>query len=238
MILATILTIEAKEWTTEGTRAVDSRVENIHVENTRITDTRVGNSPVIELGVYGETFPIEEKNLLEVIRVKLQGLSESGKLEDHQKTILNKAKEQLNRPSPVKGIAKTVTPKSFLYDPSITVPYDLKDHEGRVFHQKGTKVNPLNTHQMKCPLMFVDGDDSEQVFWAIQQHKAAENSRKPKIILIQGAPFDLSKKLHLPIYFDQSGVLVKKLGISQVPAMVSQTGEKLLIEEVNTRSER
>ena len=235
MILATILMIEAKEWAGEdkGPQAKDLRDAS-----SQDKDKAIGNSPVIELGVYGETFPIEEKNLLEVIRTKLQGLFESGKLEDHQKTILKKAKEQLNRPHPVRGVSKTATPKSFSHDPSITVPYDLKDHHGQVFHREGTKVNPLDSRQMKCPLLFVDGDDSEQVFWAIQQYKAAESSQKPKIILVQGAPLELSKKLDLPVYFDQSGVLVKKLGISQVPARVSQKDKVLLVEEINPQEKR
>jgi conjugal transfer pilus assembly protein TraW len=213
MILGTIFTVQAND---------------VHAEDIQVTD----------LGTYGETFPIQEKSLLEVIKAKLQALFESGKLEDHQKIILKTAKEQLNRPAPVRDLVKTTTPKSFIYDPSITVPYDLKDSEGQVFHHKGTKVNPLETHSLRSSLLFVDGDDSEQVAWAIREHKTSEPFRKPKIILVQGAPFDLEKKLHLPIYFDQSGVLVKKLGINQVPARVSQTGKKLLVEEVNAGSER
>ena len=238
MILATILMIEAKYLHGEDSRVEASQIKNAYIEDPKTEDKRVEAPPVTELEVYGETFPIEEKNLLEVIKAKLQDLFKSGKLESHQEAILKKAKEQLNRPYPVKGVSKTTMPKSFPYDPSITVPYDLKDHQGQVFHRAGTKVNPLDTHQLECPLLFVDGDDSEQVFWAIQQYKAATSSHKPKIILVQGAPFDLSKKLDLPIYFDQSGVLVKKLGITQVPARVFQEGKRLLIEEVNTRGEK
>jgi conjugal transfer pilus assembly protein TraW len=196
-------------------------------------DLRVADSRVKNLGVYGETFPIEEKSLLEVIRAKLQALSTSGKLEEHQQIILKKAKEQLNRPPSVKNIHRTTTPRSFDWDPSITVPYDLMDHKGNVFHQKGTKVNPLDTHPFRCPFLFVDGDDETQVAWAIQQHQAEKVSQKPKIILVQGVPFELSKKLNLPVYFDQSGVLVKKFGIGQVPAKVSQKEKTLVVDEVS-----
>ncbi|MCE3231706.1 MAG: hypothetical protein K0R52_1634 [Alphaproteobacteria bacterium] len=228
MILATVLMIQAK-----GPWAEDIRVEGTRAGDSQINEARIANAPVIGLGVYGETFPVEEKNLLEVIRAKLQDLSGSGKLEDHQKTILNKAKEQLNRPSAVKGLSRTKFPRSFPYDPSIVVPYDLKNHQGQTFHRKGTRVNPLVTHRMNCPLLFVDGDDAEQVFWAIQQYKAAASLQ---IILVQGAPFNLSKKLNLPVYFDQFGVLVKKLGITQVPARVSQKEKTLVIDEVDPKA--
>lgn len=217
MILATIFAIAASE---------------LHTQNEQIN-----NNKCLDLGTFGEIFPITEKNLLEVIKAKLQKLFESGQLENHQKAIAEKAKNQLNRPLPVKVFTKTTNPRSFTYDPSITVPYDLKDHQGRVFHAKGTKVNPLETHSFKYPFLFVDGDDSEQVAWAIQQHQAAEVSHKPKIILVQGAPLELSKQLNLPIYFDQSGVLVNKLGICQIPAKVSQQEKLLVINEVVLKSE-
>jgi conjugal transfer pilus assembly protein TraW len=252
MIFPTILAIAAADLRVANSRvadlqAKDSQAEDSPVKTSQGADSQVEASQgkgsqaedprVEDLGVYGETFPIEEKSLLEVIRAKLQALSVSGKLEEHQKIILRKAKEQLNRPPPVKNIHRTTTPRSFDWDPSITVPYDLKDHKGQVFHRKGTKVNPLDTHPFRCPFLFVDGDDPKQVAWAINQHQIAKALHKPKIILVQGAPFDLSKKLNLPIYFDQSGVLVKKFGIAQVPARVSQKDRALIVDEINLTGE-
>lgn len=238
IFLSTIISLEANEIAAKVSQDKDTRAKDAGVKVSQDKDPRAKGTQVTDLGVYGETFPIEEKSLLEVIKAKLQRLSESGKLEDHQKIILKKAKEQLNRPTPASGLSKTTIPRSFTYDPSITVPYDLKDHEGRVFHRQSTKVNPLDTHSLRCPFLFVDGDDSEQVAWAIKRHQAARALHKPKIILVQGAPFDLSKRLNLPIYFDQSGVLVKKFGITQVPARVSQKERMLIIDEVKLTGEK
>ena len=232
MIFPTILAIAATDL-----RAKDPRGEDLQAKDSQAVDLKALTSQVKDLGVYGETFPIEEKSLLEVIKAKLQALATSGKLEEHQQIILRRAKEQLNRPPPVKNILKTTVQRSFNWDPSITVPYDLKDHKGNVFHRKGTKVNPLDTHPFRCPFLFVDGDDPIQVAWAIKQHQIAEALHKPKIILVQGAPFDLSKKLNLPIYFDQSGVLVKKFGIAQVPARVSQKERALIVDEITLDKE-
>ena len=228
MIFATILAIAA----------ADLRVEDLKVLGLQIEDKQGSNKATIDLGTYGETFPIQERSLLEIIKEKLRILVESGKLKDHQATIAKKAKEQLNRPPAVKNLQKTTQPRSFIYDPSITVPYDLKDHKGRVFHPKGTRVNPLDSHSFRYPFLFVDGDDESQVAWAIQQHQAANALHKPKIVLVQGAPLGLSQKLNLPIYFDQSGVLVKKFGITQVPARVSQKERALIVDEVNLTGEK
>jgi conjugal transfer pilus assembly protein TraW len=219
VIFVTVLAIAAADFYTGGEGKQDS--------------VRVPQN----LGTYGETFPVQERSLLEVIREKLQALAESGKLKDHQAIIAKQAREQLNRPPAVRNLQKTTRPRSFAYDPAVTVPYDLKDHEGRVFHPKGTRVNPLDTHSFRYPFLFVDGDDDSQVAWAIQQYKAAKEVSKPRIVLVQGTPVELSRKLGLPVYFDQSGVLVKKFGIAQVPARVAQKEKMLVVEETDPNTE-
>ena len=183
-------------------------------------------------GVYGETFPVQEKSFLEVIKIKLQGLSESGKLEEHQQHILNQTKEKASRPTPVTGITKTTTARTFTCDPTITVPYDLMDHKGQVFHKKDTKVNPLETQSLRCSLLFIDGDDPSQVNWARGFYDIVGETHKPKVILVKGAPLELIESHKIPVYFDQAGSLVKKLGITQVPAHVSQKDKVLQIEEI------
>ncbi|MBY0281124.1 MAG: type-F conjugative transfer system protein TraW [Alphaproteobacteria bacterium] len=184
-----------------------------------------------DFGVVGTTFEIIEENLLEVIENKLKKLNEDGSLQKHQQKIVLETQEKIKRPKPVAGIQHTKETRSFIYDPSLTVPYDLKDHQGKIFHAKGTKVNPLDSKSLSKPLVFIDGDDFSQVSWAIGQEPYA------LIILTNGSPFELMEKLDHPIYFDQEGTLTKKLGILQVPARVTQQEKHLLIEELNLQKE-
>ena len=179
-----------------------------------------------DFGVVGATFEIIEEDLLEVIERKLGKLSEDGSLQKHQQKIALEAQEKIKRPKPVEGIQHTKKAKVFTYDPSLTVPYDLKDHQGKVFHVKGTKINPLDYKSLTKPLLFIDGDDQKQVDWAVVQQPLA------LIILTNGSPFELMENIDRPVYFDQEGVLTKKLGILQVPAKVTMQEKHLLIEEV------
>src|SRR4029077_12524398 len=102
-----------------------------------------------------------------------------------------------------------------------------RDHKGTVFHKAGTTLNPLELHSLKHPLLFINGDDLEQVTWAKKYIHL-----NPKIILVNGSPFNLMQALDIPIYFDQGGTIIKKLGIKQVPARVEQEDKKLVISEV------
>ena len=125
------------------------------------------------------------------------------------------------------GVVKTKNPRVFLYDPAVRVPRDLIDHNGQVFVKIGTTINPLAIYSLTKPMVFIDGDDQTAINWAIQQ-----NPSNTKIILTSGAPFKLRELYKRTFYFDQNGTLVRKFGITQIPARVSQTGDKLQVEEI------
>lgn len=178
------------------------------------------------LGTYGETFKIIEPDLLEQIETKLKKIMDNGQFEEYQVKIQNKVAKNVKRPPAVKGLIKTKSSKVFWYDPSLKVPYDLKDHLGRIFATSGTIINPLDTHKLRKTLLFIDGDDPAQVKWAL-------NYPQPnKKILVNGFPFELSEKFKATFYFDQNGKLIEKFSITQVPACVQQNGKLLKVEEV------
>lgn len=181
-----------------------------------------------DLGTYGQTFEIAEESLLDMIQRKLQAIKAEGKLEGHQQALQKKVKESAMRPKPVEHIIHTQEPRTFTYDPSIIVQQDLKDHKGQVFYKKGQKVNPLSIRKLTKPLLFIDGDASSHLDWLkakLKDHPLA------KIILVRGNPFELMEKNDWTVYFDQAGKLSTKLGIKQVPAIVTQAGDTLRIAE-------
>ena len=106
---------------------------------------------------------------------------------------------------------------------------DLKDHKGVVFHRKNDKVNPLHYLKMTKPFLLIDGDDADHLTWALRMLKKYPLG---KIILVKGAPLQIWREIGLTIYFDQLGNITKKLGIKQVPALVTQSGDALLIQEM------
>ena len=153
-----------------------------------------------DFGIHGHSFEIEEPDLLKEMEGKLKRLEEQGKLENINETLMKRAQNSLSHPSPVAGITKAVESRTFFYDPSITVPYDLKDHEGRVFHKAGTKLNPLEFHSLPAPLVFIDGKDKAQVSWVENVYlktslkTSLKTNQRPKIILTSGSPFQLMEQ--------------------------------------------
>lgn len=186
-----------------------------------------------EWGVVGQTYPILEDDLLQFIQQRIYTMQQNGEWSKIQNDFRARVEKKIDRPTPVKSVMKPIEARSWMFDPSITVPYDLKDHNGIVFAKAGTKVNPLSIVSFKSTLLFYDGDDKAQVKWAKELDAQLNRSkRQTKLILVKGSVVEQATLFAKPIYFDQEGKLVGKFGIQHVPAVVSQSGLFLQIAEV------
>lgn len=183
-----------------------------------------------DLGVFGETFEIAEEDFLYHMMSKLQKMNQTGELKIAQKKVQEKVKESISHPQAVQGITETEKEREYKFDPTITATQDLADHNGKVFVRAGEQFNPLNQVKMS-PMLFIDGENEKQINWALKKisEKKIFKHDFAKIVLVKGSPFDLQEKLNRQIFFDQNGLLTKKLGIEHVPAIVFQNPwEKVL----------
>ena len=182
------------------------------------------------LGVQGATFEIKEKSLLELIYARLNALKSTSKLAEHQKEIQTRVKHSIENPQSVSGITKVTSYSSRIYDPSIIIDEDIKDHKGNFIARKGTHVNPLDHQSFGKPLLLIQGDDESQVSWALKQDT---KDTGVAIVLVSGKPLQLARTHKKMFYFDQGAILSNKFNIKAVPARISQKDKKLLIEELN-----
>lgn len=186
-----------------------------------------------DLGVMGATFPVIERDLLAVLGEKLRAAERSGKLQDLNRKFVARVKAKLERPPPVPGLARVERPRSWLFDPSITVPRDFADQQGRVFARQGERINPLDRlPNFNRALIFVDGDDAEQVAFALRRAKRAPDRERVYIVLTNGAPLELMRRHKVEMFFDQDASLTTRFGITRVPSVVEREGRSLRISEV------
>jgi len=191
--------------------------------------TSNAHATVYDLGVVGQTYEIAEPDMLQSFYRKLRKAEAEGKMAEVEAEMKQRFIDHANRP---KGIAlpRAETHRVRYYDPSTVLSQDIVDHEGNVLWPAGTKVNPLEYIAMSQQWLFFNGDDPEQTVWAQDYLQRYPNRVRP--ILIQGAVLELAKALDTRLYFDQHGSYVKKFGIKAVPALISQEGKKLRIDEV------
>ncbi len=183
-----------------------------------------------DLGAVGPVYEITETDLIEVIKSRLDRMARSGELGRKQGEYRDRVIRGIESPKSIAGIRSTDTPRTFHMNPAMAVSRDIHDADGRLLFAKGTQVNPLDVVSLSKRLLFFDGGDTRQVAFALRTMTKSQTSVKP--ILVGGEPLKLMRAWKRPVYFDQGGALVKRLGIQQVPAIVSQDGPRLRIDEV------
>ncbi len=183
-----------------------------------------------DLGTVGQTYAIAEPHLLNYIEQTLREKERSGELANLEEQAKSRVIESIRHPKPLAGIRPTQVARTFYLDPSIKVEQNITDDKGNIIVPAGTTKNPLEVVSLSKHLLFFDGSDPQQV-----RHARAlidYYGGKVKPILVAGSYLDLMKAWQLSVYFDQKGVLTTKFGITQVPALVSQEGMRLRIDEL------
>lgn len=194
----------------------------------------------------GTTYEIQEESMLDFIMKKLNEKKEAGELENLEKEFREKAIHSIKNPMGV-SLPRVIHNNSRYFDPSFVIPEDILLPDGRVLHERGTKVNPLLIKGLSKNLIFIDGTDSEQVEFAIDMHK--KSGGKDKIILVQGSFIELMEKHKVRFFFDQTKshdgnsrtTLVKHFGIKKVPTVIYQETPStpyLTIQEVSLNDKK
>ena len=180
------------------------------------------------LGSYGNIYEIKEPDLVTVIKQTLEQEKKDGTIDrveaDGKKRIIN----HVEHPDPVPGISTATRSRSWFIDPTFTERKDVVAF-GHVVIPKGYSYNPLKYGNLKHKYLFVDARDPKQENLAFQ---FLHDDITHRVVLTGGSYADMSRKIHRQVFYDQSGYLTKRFGITEVPAYLSQEGMKIKIEVV------
>ena len=182
-----------------------------------------------DLGTIGPVYAIAEPDLLQSLLARLREAETSGQIAALQDTARRRIEAAIADPPPVAGISRAARARHFYWDPTIVVKAPVLDANGRVLVAPGTSLNPLDYVSLSIPLLFIDARDEAQVSAA--NTRLTEHSGRLKLILTGGSWQVLSKQLQRPVFYDQQGTLSRRFGISGVPALVTQEGRRLRIDE-------
>jgi conjugal transfer pilus assembly protein TraW len=183
----------------------------------------------VDLGTWGDLYPIHEQDMLTTIDNRLKAMEASGELAQEQEAFKDRVIKNSLRPAPVSGLKLTAEDTTHYIDPSFVVADDLVDHKGRVFAHKGERHNPLDVVPFVQTLYFIDADDERQIAWMKQQKPSTAIY---KVILVKGDIKESTDALGMRIYFDQQGVMSRKFQLIAVPARVTaaEDGKRLRVD--------
>lgn len=189
-----------------------------------------GLSLAADLGTIGPVYPIQEPHLLDFIRQRLQEKERSGELKKLEEQARSRGLDAVSHPEPVAGVKTAQTARTFYFDPTFTLDRNVIDDKGGLLFSAGTRKNPLEVVSLSKRLLFFDARDKRQVTRARELIAFYQGHVKP--ILTGGSYLDLMQAWRTPVYYDQQGLLTHRFGITHVPAIVSQEGLRLRIDEL------
>ena len=178
----------------------------------------------------GPTYEIAEPDMLEQIQKKLKSMEASGRMAQKIEEAKARSIRSIENPIPVRGLGKSMSNRTYYFDPSIRAEEDIKDPSGQILVKAGTMLNPFDYASMNEWLLFFDGSDPRQV--ALAERIGEKYKWQLKPILVKGPPLELSRKWKRQVFFDQGGFLVRRIGIKNVPALVTQEGKEMRIDEL------
>jgi conjugal transfer pilus assembly protein TraW len=187
-------------------------------------------APESDLGAVGPVYPVVEPDMLRAMEAKLREKERTGELARLQREAVARSVATLRQPRPVDGIARAIERRVSYLDPTVTFAAPVVAPDGSTVVPAGTSINPLDYVALSNWLLFFDARDPEQTRYAAALLERYQHRLKP--ILVGGSFVTVARAWQRPVYYDQGGALVRRLGIRQVPALVSQEGKRLRVEEI------
>lgn len=116
--------------------------------------------------------------------------------------------------------------RSFLFDPTYSLPRDITDENGRVLYAKGTTINVYAKYTFPGRWIVIR-PTSEQFKWLDEVVKPTANDK----VLIAGGNVVGVIREHRRKVFILEPHTIERLGLQAVPSIVQQEGPQLRVQE-------
>lgn len=156
----------------------------------------------------GPLHDISEPDILEAFKSRVGAMKASGEYDTRFNQNKERIAKELEQPTPVAGLKKAAELR--VWELSASVPETLPESLLR-------QAQSVPMPHLSRSLLFIDGTDAESLEAA---QKLYQSQKDMRVVLVNGAPAEVSEKLNRRVFFDQGGALVRVFGIEAVPALL------------------
>jgi len=174
-----------------------------------------------DLGSFGKTYPIAEKDALVEIE-------EKARLVDW-KTVLDKKKPEKYQPPDKIHLPRATKNQTRFVDMSYTAEMDVPDGKGGILYPKGYSFNPLEYVTYPKTIVVINGKDKKQVKW----FKTSEYSKRIDVMLLltEGSFPDIAKQIDRNVFYANEKI-IRRFQLKVVPSVVRQSRKNMEILEI------
>ena len=182
-----------------------------------------------DLGTFGATYPILEKDGIEEIKQKA---AETDWSKYFNRERIEKAVKGY-RPENIVRLPRATEDRTFRVDMTYTLNFDIHDGKGGILYPKGYTFNPLDYIHYHNVLVVIDASDEEQLAWL----KSCEymDDYRTRFLITDGGFWDLSNSLERAVFYANEQI-VRRLKLKAVPSVVRQSGRFMEVKEIAIES--
>ena len=184
---------------------------------------------VTVVGWAGDTYPIAEKDALSELMQKVRQIDWKRQFSDIKQSV------QAFRPPDLARLPRAKHDRTFMVDPTYTLPFDIPDGKGGILYPKGYTFNPLDYVSLPDVLVFIDGSDKRQLEW----FQKSPYAKAPNVMLLLtgGSYPEVEKKLQRPVFYAPEKI-TKRFRIEAVPSVLYQEGKFLEVKEFEIKNSK
>ena len=183
----------------------------------------------VVVGKFGSTYQIKERDAYEEILEKARTVNKNYLVSLLKKSLMDKFEVSKVK---VKKAEETTTRRHVL---NYTLPFDIKDHNGRIIYPKGYSFNPLDYVKIPFVVVFFDGTSGKELEWL----KKSGFLKRPDTMLVavKGNIYDLNLQLKKTVYAGSKDML-GIFGVEKTPSYVYQESNYFIITEVGVYGQK
>lgn len=189
------------------------------------------NSEIVKELHIGKTYFFAEKDFLVAIQERIKKMKPE--LEKKALKLSKEAKKQILNFKP-KGI-KPLTPakknSTRIIDMTYTLPFDIKDADGRILYPKGFKFNPAKYVHLRYSIIVINANNKKELNWLIKS-KYFKNPIAYRICLTDGNWYEFIKKYKHMVYYCLPQI-EKRFKLRHTISIVKQIGDKIVVKEIS-----
>lgn len=184
---------------------------------------------IVEVVRVGKTYPFAEKDFLEEINTYLK--NHKGEIVKKSLKLREKAKEKILA---FKPDTATLTPAEVnstrIIDLTYTLPFDIKDANGKIIYPKGFTFNPAKYVRLNYEIVVLNANRKEEVEWFFKS-KYSKNPLMYRVFLTDGSWYEFAKRYKHQVYYCLPQIQ-KRFKLRHTISIIKQIGDKFQIKEI------
>jgi conjugal transfer pilus assembly protein TraW len=175
-----------------------------------------------DLGSFGKTYPVSEKDALTEIE-------DRAKQVDWSKVLDKKKVENYQGPPDRGSLPRAERERVRQVDMTYTTEIDVPDGKGGILYPKGYTFNPLDYIAYPKTIIVINGNDRSQVAW----FKESEYSQRLDVTLLitEGAFGIISKQIDRTVSYANNKI-IDRFQLKAVPSIIRQKGRLMEVIEI------